>query len=317
MRPGIQSLAAILLLTIVTAPLLRAGDWPKDYVVQENSKSPDGRFAVLVESQDAAADQDTDRSAVYLADVNAHITLGTIDKVDYFQHQNHRDLEVYWAPDSSYCVVQNDARYGVDTISILEIKDSSFAQTQIDESIQKSLDDVMKKQSRDKEMSGDVSPHFRLGNDRKIKVRATSQNNPKQFEDVKTYYALFQGTYDLAAKKWTVTDARSITSDQDDLLGTAYDDDFAKHIIVAHDGKQVPESFTGQIFRSEEEKFDALDTQLNQVYQAVRSLLPPNRFAKVKQEQLTWVKIRDAAKPVEEKSKLTEDRIRALQELLW
>jgi hypothetical protein len=32
-------------------------------------------------------------------------------------------------------------------------------------------------------------------------VRALSQNNPKQFEDVKTYYALFQGTFDVAAKK--------------------------------------------------------------------------------------------------------------------
>jgi len=34
--------------------------------------------------------------------------------------------------------------------------------------------------------------------------------NPKQFEDVKTYYALFQGTFDVAAKKWTVMDTRSI-----------------------------------------------------------------------------------------------------------
>lgn len=272
---------------------------------------------MLVESRDAAIDGNTDQSTVYLADTKAHTTLGPIEKVDYFEHQNHRDLEVFWAADSSYCVVQNDGRYGMDAISVLEIKDSKFVQTDIGERIQKSLDDAMKKQSRDKEMSGDVSPHFRLSKDRQVRVRATSQNNPKQFENIKTYYALFQGTFDLSSKKWTVSDSRSINSEQDDVLGSVYDDDFAKHMIVAADDKQVPERFAGSVFRTEEEKFDALDKQLNQVYQAVRSLLPPNRFAKAKQEEVVWVKARDSARSAEEKSKLTEERIRALQDLLW
>jgi hypothetical protein len=56
--------------------------------------------------------------------------------------------------------------------------------------------------------------------------------------------------------------------------------------------------------------------QQRNLIRAVRSLLPPNRFAKIKQEQITWVKTRDTAKSVEEKSKLTETRIRALQDLL-
>ncbi|HWY39996.1 MAG TPA: lysozyme inhibitor LprI family protein [Chthoniobacterales bacterium] len=302
---------------ILKAAPLKAGEWPKDYIVREDSESPDGRYALLVQTADAADQQNSNESDVYLADVKAHTTLGSIDKVDYFEHQNHRDLEVFWAPDSSYCVVENDGRYGMDTLSVLEIKDSKFVQTEIGERIQKSLDGAMKKQSHERDIGGDVSPHFRLRNDRKIRVRASSQNNPKQFDNVKTYYALFQGTYDLAAKKWTVTDARLTNSEQDDALQPAYDDSFAKHMIVAADDKQVPENFTGSVFRSEKEKFDALDERLNQVYQAVRSLLPPNRFAKVKQEQLAWVKTRDVAKSVEEKSKLTEDRIKALQDLLW
>jgi len=82
----------------------------------------------------------------------------------------------------------------------------------------------MKKRAHAPEMAGDVSPYFRFGTDRKVRVRALSQNNPKQFEDVKTYYALFQGTFDVAAKKWTVTDARSISAEQDDALETAYSD---------------------------------------------------------------------------------------------
>jgi hypothetical protein len=101
---------------------------------------------------------------------------------------------------------------------------SSFSQTEIGDRIQKSLDAAMKKQAHDPEMAGDTFPHFRFGTDRKVRVRALAQNNPKQFEDVKTYYALFQGTFDVAAKKWTVTDARSISAEQDDALETAYRD---------------------------------------------------------------------------------------------
>jgi len=56
---------------------------------------------------------------------------------------------------------------------------------------------------------------------------------------------------------------------------------------------------------------------MNDVYQAVRAVTPPDRFAKVKQEQISWLKTRDAAQSVEEKTKLTENRIRTLQELLW
>jgi hypothetical protein len=51
-------------------------------------------------------------------------------------------------------------------------------------------------------------------------------------------------------------------------------------------------------------------------HSAVRSVLPANRFAKVKQEQIAWLKTREAAKSAAEKSKLTESRIKT-QDLLW
>jgi hypothetical protein len=165
---------SILSVSNVAPSSLFAGEWPEDYIVQENSTSPDGHHALLVQTADAAGDQND----VYLADVKTHSTLGTIKKVDYFEHQNHRSLLVFWAPDSSYCVVQNDGRFGLDRAIAAEIKAGKLIQTEIDERVQKSLDDAMKKQSHDKEISGDVAPHFRLGNDRKIRVRATSQNNP-------------------------------------------------------------------------------------------------------------------------------------------
>jgi hypothetical protein len=61
-------------------------------------------------------------------------------------------------------------RFGFASNSILEPKDSSFSQTDIGERIQKSLDSVMRKQSRDPEISGEASVHFRLSPDRKVRV---------------------------------------------------------------------------------------------------------------------------------------------------
>src|SRR5207249_7863743 len=100
-------------------------------------------------------------------------------------------------------------------------------------------------------------------------------------------------------------------------LQTTDNDEYSKHMIITADDSQDPEDFTGSVFRSQEEKLEELDKTLNEVYQAVRSTMPPSRFAKVKQEQVAWLKTRDSAKSAEEKSKLTEGRIKALQDLLW
>ena len=290
-------------LNVVLSETAAAVNWPDGYVVYENTASPDGRYGVLVPMMEAWEQDESLSEANYLADIKNHRVLGKIDKVDYFEHQNHRGLEVFWAPHSSVCVVENDGRYGADSISVLEINDSSFTQTEIGDRIQKSLDGAMKKQAHAPEMAGDVSPYFRFGTDRKVRVRALSQNNPKQFEDVKTYYALFQGTFDVAAKKWTVTDARSISAEQDDALATAYGD--------------LEQDLEHTTFQNEEDKAESLDKKMNKVYSAAQFILPPARFTVVKREQIEWLKKRNAAPSTDEKCKLIEARIKALQELVW
>ena len=292
-----------LCLNVALSETAAAVNWPDGYVVYENTASPDGRYGVLVPTMEAWEQDESLSEANYLADIKNHRVLGKIDKVDYFEHQNHRGLEVFWAPQSSVCVVENDGRYGADSISVLEINDSRFVQTEIGDRIQKSLDGAMKKQAHAPEMAGDVSPYFRFGTDRKVRVRALSQNNPKQFEDVKTYYALFQGTFDVAAKKWTVTYARSISAEQDDALETAYSD--------------LEQDLEHTTFQNEEDKAESLDKKMNKVYSAAQFILPPARFTAVKREQLEWLKKRNAASSTEEKCKLMEARIKALQELVW
>jgi hypothetical protein len=183
--------ALCLALAVTRTPA--AGDWPSNYIVHKHSESPDGRYGVLVLSNEAAVKEDqTEGNNTYLADLQTHQTLGEIHGSDYFEGQNHSDFTVDWALDSKWCVVTDWGRFGFASSSILELKDSSFIQTDIGERIQKSLDSVIKKQSHDHEMSGDVTPYFRLSPDRKVRVRALTSNNPKQFEDVKSYYANVQ-----------------------------------------------------------------------------------------------------------------------------
>jgi hypothetical protein len=284
---------------VVTSGTVEAGDLPENYVVHEHSESPDGRYGVLVLSQQAAIDQDqTDGNTAYLANLQTRKTLGEIRGTDYFENQNHRDLQVSWAPDSSMCVLQYDGRHGFDSMFVLELKGESFRQIDIGKHIQKTLGRLF---------DGFVNAYFRFGPDHQLKVRALSYTNPKALPDQPNKNALFQGTFDLKSGKWNKANAKE--TEAFDALQTAYQDDSAMHMIVATSRADVPENFAGSVFSSEQEKFDALDEIMNDVYQAVRPVTPSDRFAEVKQEQIVWLKTRDAARSVEEKSKLTESRI--------
>ena len=152
-------------------------------------------------------------------------------------------------------------------------------------------------------MAGDTFPHFRFGTDRKVRVRALSQNNPKQFEDVKTYYALFQGTFDVAAKKWTVTDTRSISAEQDDALETAYSD--------------LEQDLEHTTFQNEEDKAESLDQTMNKVYRDAQFLLQPTRLPRLKRDRSSGLRSAMPLPSTDEKCKLMEARTKALQELVW
>ena len=65
--------------------------------------------------------------------------LGKIADADYFERQNHRDLNVIWSADSKACVVVYEGRFGFDTISVLQLKGSGFQQTDLGRHIEKAL----------------------------------------------------------------------------------------------------------------------------------------------------------------------------------
>ena len=308
-----------LTLAAAFARLVQAEDWPTGYVVAERSTSPDGRFGILVEGKEKVlkdeeeSTNDVTEYVNYLADLKAHRLLGKIEGSDYFEHQNHRDLHVQWSTDSKLCVATYWGRFGFGTIIVLEPIDDHFNQLEIGERVQKESDAATKQAGPDPD-SVYIAPYFRFEAGGKIKVRAVGQNNPKQLDNVKTYYTFFRGTYDYSAKKWTAAEARTTTAELNEHLDSVLAEDPEKSVFV---GTNPPDTFEGTLVASEEEKVEVLDQTLNHIYQALRLLLPPGQFAKLKKEEKDWAAKFEAAASPAEKSALLASRIRTLQDVLW
>ena len=289
----------------VAVGLSRAGaeNFPEGYDVYENTQSPDGRYGILVPSYEAWDKDSALEEKNYFADLKNHRVLGKISGADYFAHQNHRSLIVVWAKDSSWCIVQYDSRFGFDTISIIEPKAASFVQTDIGKKIDKELAAVIAKQSHEKaDSGGDESPYYRI-NKRSVQVRVVSTTDPKQLNVEHANFALFYGTYDLNSKKWLSTNARPLNFDEYQMSDSAFRD-------VATDLEE-------NSFANDDDKLSWLDQRMNEVYTIVRLMLPAARFMTVKQEQINWLKQRDAATSAQQKSELLIARIKVLQELVW
>jgi len=295
---------AVPILVIAIVAGAAAAEWPKGYVAYQNTESPDGQYGIIVPTVDESGEPTEGEQVNYLANLKTHQVLDKIAGSDFYEHQNHAGLSTIWADDSSWCVVEYDGRFAFFSISILELKGSRVIQTDIGQEIDGQLTNVINKQTHqtEKHGMGGSDTTFRLGDDRKLRVRATATTDPKQRTENGGYYALFQGTFDVRTKKWLATDARPLKRDQFDASSTAFTD---------LDTQLEHTSFETQ------DKTQWLDERMNEVYNVVRVVLPPNRFAKIKQEQMEWLKKRDAVGSVEEKHKLMEARIRALQDLLW
>ena len=93
--PRLLALFFGLSLNVALSETAAAVNWPGGYVVYENTASPDGRYGVLVPTMEAWEQDESLSEANYLADIKNHRVLAKIDKVDYFEHQNHRGLEVF------------------------------------------------------------------------------------------------------------------------------------------------------------------------------------------------------------------------------
>jgi hypothetical protein len=280
--------------------------WPDEYIVHHHSTSPNGELGILIPNADLA---DADDAANYVANLKTHEILGKIEGAEYFERQNHRDLNVTWAPDSSGCVLIYEGRFGYDQILQVEISGSRIAQADLGEFVAKAL-------TRAAGPEGSDSAWARYAPPNRILVRALTYTGNPKLEDEKTRYARFAGAYDRKTKKWIASETHRMK--EMGTLSSGYAAQHGEDVFMAPGGDQtkVPPEFVGVVVNSEEGKEEHLDEEMNAVYKAIQLVLSPAKFAKVKADQIAWLKKRDSI-PAGQRSDLIIARIKALEEFLW
>lgn len=298
--PSLAALFCLLSFAGSFSPARAAEDgWPEGYELAEKSESPNGRYGVLLPTRlTADALDDTDLKNT-LVDLKTHHRLAVIHNAHYFSGQNHHDLSVAWAADSSWCVVIYGGRYGFENITLVELHGGKYTQTDLGAHIKKALDAAIARQGHGEDIGGCGTAYFRSGPGGQVLARAFAFTNPKSLEGQPDYRSLFQGTFDPATGKWTRSDARKILNW--DPFEIAY-------------GTFLDE---GNTFSTEEDRLAWLDARLNDVYEAVHIVLPPERFAAVKKEQIAWLKKLEARTATADKCKFMRARIQELRQLVW
>ena len=271
---------------------------PKGFIVYEESASPDDRYAVLIPARGVPPqDEFKVGSKNFISDLKARKLLGRIDHTDFYEGIYHKYLKVFWAPDSTWCALVYEGRYGFESISVAEIERAKIHQAEIGSYIESTLNSRLKHADEDV----DCIAYLRPGSDRKLRVRALGTTNIKRLENRKTICSLFQGTYDLSAQKWSVIDVRTLGDDDFDTLERAYD----------------PFETGGRVFSSENERAQWLDERLNFVYSALRVVLPSGRFAAIKREQIEWLKSQPKHRPASVICVAWTARIKEMDKYLW
>jgi hypothetical protein len=283
---------------------VRGGDdWLEGAEIAQDSTSPNGRYGILLDEPAGISPDDIpwDRYRNILADLKAHRRLGVIRGAHYSSTFRRHELNVIWAEDSSWAVVVHQLRFDFGAITVVEPRGATFKQTDLAEHIRKALNASIARQTRNQERDPANGAWFRAGPGREILVRATADTNPKAFEDRTTYCALFLGTFDLATGKWTRSETRAITTDQMIDLEFAFDTSLED----------------GTLFNDEKHRLQWFDDRLNEVYSAVRLVLPAERFTAVKKEQIAWLRQLEAQDSIEKKCQFIGTRIQALRKLVW
>ena len=135
------TLSSVSVTLLLVSAAATAGDWPKGYVVHENSESPDHKFGLVVPGGSEDADEGSEASddANYLANLETHALLGKIADANHVENQRYGNLNVIWSADSKRCVVNQEARFGFVTISVLQLNGTGFRQTDLGRHIEKAL----------------------------------------------------------------------------------------------------------------------------------------------------------------------------------
>lgn len=207
-RRGWTSLLVLLVLAGSGISVFAGEAWPGGGSIAEGSRSPDGRFAVLLPSREAALPMEEADTKNFLVDLKTRTKLCVIRGAHFYPFRNHRDLKVVWADDSSWCVVTYVERFGFKSITLLVARKSGWDQTDLGSHIAKSLDAEIARQAGGARVDAFAAAQFRVGGKENILVTADSTTNPKQIPDFPNYSASFEGVFDVRKGRWVSSQSR-------------------------------------------------------------------------------------------------------------
>jgi hypothetical protein len=272
-------------LAAISRPAVGDDAWPgPDLVIENKTFSPNGRYVIVAPTRDAESDTATNQ----VADITAHRLLGKIPETDYWAHKNNCQVDAWWAPDSTWCAVAYFNRLGFEECVVIDIRGDNLRATEIGKQIHEALEGAIRKQLRHPLPDRGEGLTVRPRPDRMLLVRAFATTNPKGVPGDETHDAFLSGSYDLATNKWTKLSTRAIDPKlriMSALLSTEGD-----LVRLTSPGEPVGASdFDGEYAANEGERPKVLDRLLNETYAAVRFMVPPARFAKIKEEQKAWL----------------------------
>jgi len=293
----------IFLLMVALCSISKGEDWlPKNYVIYGRSISPDQRFGVLVPNREGFV-YDENEEKNYLADLKSHCLIGAISDACFWDPGQHVGLSVDWSKDSKFVILTYDSRFGVHSISALTInaEGTGFHQVRIDETMQHALDQITRAASKNPEEEAEAGTMYAI-QDRKIHVCASGTNNPKEYDHVASFYCFFRGTYDLDQEKWISTESRSLTNSEFNDIGTLIG--FTPDPNVFYKGLEYRMQF--------------LDSNLNEIYRALKILTSAEKFQQLRISQIAWLKKRDQISDMHAKNQFVLARIQELVSMkLW
>jgi hypothetical protein len=215
----------------------------------------------------------------YLFSTQSHRILATIPEFDYFRgpnwHANRRDLFIAWTPDSGHALAIFDGRFGSESITWID--SSSHKVTTVLESLQSAFHRVLEK-----------------------KEGAPYRKNRESYD------SRFSNPAFTSPTTFTVYAEAAVPKSVDDPV-------YSYDLTFKVSGKASFTLINDKASDATEGQQSDAETRLNHAYQRLRNKLDAGARETLKQEELRWLKQREAITDEGSAARFVEHRIDELK----
>lgn len=264
-------------------------EFPEGFAPGRGLSSPNGQYGILLPDDEHISD-DPKATVNYLADLRAERVLKRLVGCYYWSHSAHRTLTATWSENSQRALVEMGERYGFSELVLVEIQAGKVRQTKLGEAVRR----VMEAAVTPATVYATTYGRFTDG---LLHLYALGSTNPRNLGEEGSQVVLFEGRYSVIQHRWVTQTGRVISSELEADLAYAL-----QPMVEVEEGKG-----TGEVW----------DACLNRVYRGLQAVLPVERFARVKREQLAWLAKRDGETDVAVRGELVRRRVVELQALFW